>query len=56
MSTPAPAQQEPVREPARLVRDYKTKDRQQSRKRGARRGLAARYALRNLPPLEDDLP
>jgi hypothetical protein len=49
-----PAQQaEP--EPPRTVRDPK-RDKQESRLRGARRGLLARYALRNLPPLEEDEP
>jgi hypothetical protein len=36
-------------------RDFK-RDVYASRRRGARRGLAARYALRNLPPLEEDEP
>ena len=49
-----PAQQaEP--EPPRTVRDFK-RDKQESRRRGARRGLLARYALRNLPPLDEDEP
>lgn len=49
-----PAQQaEP--EPPRTTRDFK-RDTQESRLRGARRGNANRYALRNLPPLEEDEP
>lgn len=56
--------QEPKPEPAndndrppapKNVRDFK-RDRQVSRLRGSRRGNASRYALRSLPPVEEDLP
>ena len=54
-----PAQQaEPELEPEpvkRTIRNFK-RDIVQARLRGARRGLLARYALRNLPPLEEDEP
>lgn len=39
----------------KTTRDFK-RDRQVSRLRGSRRGNASRYALRALPPVEEDLP
>lgn len=40
---------------AKTVRDF-ARSLDACRRRGTRRGLAARYALKNLPPVEEDLP
>ena len=45
----------PKDEPRRCFR-FRQEDKRKSRERGSRRGNASRYALRNLPPIEEDEP
>ena len=51
---PAPKAPQPP-EPKRCFR-VSAADTARSRRRGSRLGLASRYALRNLPPLEEEEP
>ncbi len=50
-----PAPKAPQPEPKRCFR-VSAVDTARSRRRGSRLGLASRYALRNLPPLEEEEP
>lgn len=52
---PHPAPKAPSPEPKRCYRVSKA-DTERSRRRGSRRGLAHRYALKSLPPVEEDEP
>ena len=47
--------EEPEEKPKRCFRYYQ-EARKESRSRGSRRGSASRWALKSLPPIEEDEP